>query len=180
MRKISSGIALFCFLFAPLLAYADGGSAPADEYFGRHKASVLEIRNRLDAMDAKQSSEMYDPDTVVVLDTLQDAILDWQGKYPEDPWLPRSFERLLRDYKRAGAITTQPAQQAFTTMQSAYPDAPETIETVATIYGGAAAPPLAVAAAPAVIVVQPSNREWSRAWIRFFRSRNIDPNSENW
>ncbi len=76
--------------------------APADEYFGRFKESILEIRNRLDAFDRRSSRDMRAPGTRRALDNLQDAIRDWQRKYPQDPWLPRSLHRLHRDYQRAG------------------------------------------------------------------------------
>jgi hypothetical protein len=77
--------------------------APADEYFGRFKMSILEIRNRLDAMDRRLDEDMLRPGTIQELDNLRDAILDWKHKYPHDPWLPRSLERLAREYHRAGA-----------------------------------------------------------------------------
>ncbi len=76
--------------------------APADEYFGRFKESILEIRNRLDAFDRRSNAEMRAPGTRRALDNLQDAIHDWKHKYPQDPWLPRSLHRLHRDYQRAG------------------------------------------------------------------------------
>jgi hypothetical protein len=77
--------------------------APADEYFGRFKMSILEIRNRLDAMDRLLDEEMLRPGTVQELDNIRDAILDWKHKYPRDPWLHRSLERLAKEYHRAGA-----------------------------------------------------------------------------
>ncbi len=80
--------------------------APADEYFGRFKESILEIRNRLDAFDRRSDREMLQPGTVHGLNDLQEAIRDWQHKYPHDPWLPRSMRRLLRDYQRAGSAST--------------------------------------------------------------------------
>ncbi len=76
--------------------------APADEYFGRFKESILEIRNRLDAFDRRSDADMRAPGTRRALDNLQDAIRDWKRKYPLDPWLPRSLHRLHRDYQRAG------------------------------------------------------------------------------
>lgn len=77
--------------------------APADEYFGRFKMSILEIRNRLDAMEGRLDQDMLRPGTIGELDNLRDAILDWKHKYPHDPWLRRSLERLAREYHRAGA-----------------------------------------------------------------------------
>lgn len=73
--------------------------APADEYFGRLKESVLEIRNRLDALDLRSDADMAGSRRE--LDDLQNAIRDWQHKYPADPWLPRMTRMLMRDYERA-------------------------------------------------------------------------------
>jgi hypothetical protein len=38
-----------------------GGEAPADEYFGPHKQSILEIRNRLNRYDAFGDRYALDP-----------------------------------------------------------------------------------------------------------------------
>lgn len=73
--------------------------APADEYFGRMKESILEIRNRLDDLDRLADDEVSG--RMRELDDLRDAIHDWQHKYPRDPWLPRMIERLQHDYQRA-------------------------------------------------------------------------------
>lgn len=97
--------------------------APADEYFGRLKESVIEIRNRLDALDQRTDDEMLEPETVHNLDDLQDAIRDWQHKYPRDPWLPGFLNRLVRDYQRAGAASTPEGLETIALLQTNYPDA---------------------------------------------------------
>jgi hypothetical protein len=74
--------------------------APADEYFGRQKESILEIRNRLDDLDRLADEDVSS--RMSELDDLRDAILDWRHKYPHDPWLPRMLQRLDRDFQRAG------------------------------------------------------------------------------
>ena len=75
--------------------------APADEYFGRFKESILEIRNRLDAFDRQSPDDVRRSDARRGLDNLRDAISDWQRKYPRDPWLPAFRRRLAHDYQRA-------------------------------------------------------------------------------
>jgi len=95
----------------PAVPHNFSSMAPADEYFGRQKESILEIRNRLDAFDRRSDDEMLEPGTVHALDDLQDAIRDWQRKYPNDPWLPASLRRLSRDYERAGSASTQTQTQ---------------------------------------------------------------------
>lgn len=126
--------------------------APADEYFGRLKESVIEIRNRLDAFDRRSDDEMLDPDTVHSLDDLQDAIRDWQHKYPHDPWLPRALRRLVRDYQRAGAASTPEALGMIALLQTDYPDT-DTAMSVGALFAPAenddAAPQVGGAPAPA-------------------------------
>lgn len=63
--------------------------APADEYFGRFKMSILEITNRI--KDAERGSPGYGG----LLNT-QAALEDWAHKYPADPWLPSREFRLWR------------------------------------------------------------------------------------
>ncbi len=114
--------------------------APADEYFGRQKESILEIRNRLDELDRRSDDDMLQPGTTHALDDLQDAIRDWQHKYPRDPWLPGSLQRLLHDYQRAGAASSPASLEIIALMQNAYPDAQQTSETVASLFGSSETP----------------------------------------
>ncbi len=133
MRAIVTAIALsFSFTgFSIAVAAADepvtaapalSSMAPADEYFGRHQESVLEIRNRLDALDSQSTGMTLDPGVRGELDDLTDAICDWQQKYPGDPWLPRSMRRLLLDYQRAGAASSPGALHIVALLQSNYDD----------------------------------------------------------
>lgn len=110
-------------------------AAPADEYFGPSKQSVLEIRNRLDDYDKRDTRDMLDPGAAASLNHLEMAILDWQHKYPRDPWLPRTLSHLMREYWRAGQSSSVPGTAALALMRSAYPDSPETTATVAMVYG---------------------------------------------
>ncbi len=83
--------------------------APADEYFGRQKESVLEIRNRLDAFDRQTDSDMQQRGTIHALNDLGNCIRDWERKYPRDPWLHPALDRLRRDYRRAEGVTADNA-----------------------------------------------------------------------
>lgn len=70
-----------------------GGLAPADEYFGRMKMSVLGIRNALDGLERRAAGG--DPNVSSMsgqLAFVDDAMRDWRTKYPRDTWLPR-FQR---------------------------------------------------------------------------------------
>jgi hypothetical protein len=73
--------------------------APADEYFGRLKMSILGIRNTI-----KDQGLRIDVDPSRANDTLrgmtltEDAIHDWQHKYPCDSWLPGTIFALEHFY----------------------------------------------------------------------------------
>jgi hypothetical protein len=136
MRKALFAVAILL-VSSTQIARADvtAGSAPADEYFGPYKQSVLEIRNRLNDYDALDPRSMIDPSVSGYLDHLQVAIRDWQSKYPRDPWLPRIWGHLIRGYWRAGQSSSRPGMAALSTMRTAFPDSPETNRTVALVYG---------------------------------------------
>jgi hypothetical protein len=93
---------------APALAHEFGSSptsllAPADEYFGRAKMSILGIANtirdagrRLD-QGGSPSAMLQGPLFLAV-----DAIRDWEHKYPSDHWIPRNLLALEMVYLRGG------------------------------------------------------------------------------
>ena len=143
MRTMIGLLAVLIFASVPIssLAATYSGPAPADEYFGPHHQSILEIRNRLDRMDAKSDRELVDGNTVVELDDVAASISDWRTQYPEDPWLPRTYARLLRTYHRAGASSSERAVAMLNEMKGAYPDAPETAAVIAMTFGGENAAP---------------------------------------
>jgi hypothetical protein len=140
MRKpltILSILLVVCFQIAR--ADVNHNAAPADEYFGPYKQSILEIRNRLNEYDRRDSEAMLSPDVPSYLDHLQLAILDWKQKYPRDPWLPGMFAHLIREYWRAGQASSEAALTALATMRAAYPDSNETLGTVSLVFGSNAA-----------------------------------------
>jgi hypothetical protein len=120
-------------------ADAASGSAPADEYFGPYKQSVLEIRNRLNDYDRRDDGSMLEASVPPYLDHLETAMLDWQRKYPQDPWLPGMFAHLVREYWRAGQVSSAQGLAALALMRSAYPDAEETTQTAALVFGSSQA-----------------------------------------
>jgi hypothetical protein len=70
-------------------AAAKPAVAPADEYFGRMKLSILGINN---IVHDTKLREAYDPahaaDNFTKLSFAEDALEDWAAKYPGDNWLP--------------------------------------------------------------------------------------------
>ncbi len=75
--------------------------APADEYFGRLKMSILGIRNELRDLDQRLT---YSPDggasSLGTALFVENAIRDWEAKYPADPWLARSVYQLTHVYAK--------------------------------------------------------------------------------
>ncbi len=71
-------------------AHRHSSVAPADEYFGKLKMSVLGMRNTMADLGRKID---YSPEKAESIfantDYLEDSIHDWQKKYPHDTWLPR-------------------------------------------------------------------------------------------
>jgi hypothetical protein len=75
--------------------------APADEYFGRLKMSILGIRNQLHDLDARlQFSPEKSEDVIGSASMVEDALHDWEHKYPADPWLAKDVFELTQMYSR--------------------------------------------------------------------------------
>jgi hypothetical protein len=75
--------------------------APADEYFGKLKLSILGIRNTIKDQGLKVD---YDPQkapsTLNAIALTEDAIHDWERKYPCDSWLPGTVYALQHFYAK--------------------------------------------------------------------------------
>ena len=79
--------------------------APADEYFGRLKMSILGIRNRITELENESSDPALNNASIAwKMSMVEDAIADWKSKYPDDPWIPRFRTRLGVVYARIGAL----------------------------------------------------------------------------
>ena len=73
--------------------------APADEYFGKLKMSILGIRNTIKDQGLKVDVDPSKaPSTSNAIALTEDAIRDWQHKYPCDTWLPGTLFALERFY----------------------------------------------------------------------------------
>jgi hypothetical protein len=72
--------------------------APADEYFGRSKMSILEMNNRLNDCTFRAQRHVSPGAIMGDAQRTEDAMADWSRKYPSDPWLPRYWWRLGRLY----------------------------------------------------------------------------------
>ncbi len=75
--------------------------APADEYFGRLKLSILGVRNTLRDLGRRADADPANAGTVLGPAGLTaDAIRDWERKYPADSWVPKSILALERLYAK--------------------------------------------------------------------------------
>jgi len=75
--------------------------APADEYFGRLKMSILGIRNVIKDDALKVDADPAQGASVISgIAMTEDALHDWESKYPQDTWLPHSLFTLERLYAK--------------------------------------------------------------------------------
>lgn len=96
--------------------YSAARVAPADEYFGRLKMSILGIRNQLRDLRVRLA---YSPergaDVLGSATMVEDALRDWEHKYPGDPWLAKSVYQLTSLY--ASIHTAEGRQRASHTLE---------------------------------------------------------------
>jgi hypothetical protein len=76
--------------------------APADEYFGRLKLSILGIRNTIKDMGLKADADPVHAVNSVMgsVGLCEDAMHDWEKKYPADTWIPPAILSLERLYAK--------------------------------------------------------------------------------
>jgi hypothetical protein len=94
-------IAAFSAMLAPAMAQDTQGLAPADEYFGHYKLSVLGIANTIRDAGARIDAGT-DPRSMLngPLSFVNDAIKDWESQYPADPWISKDLLALETVYLR--------------------------------------------------------------------------------
>jgi hypothetical protein len=76
--------------------------APADEYFGRLKLSILGIRNTIKDVGLKVDADQTHAVAIVMgsVALTEDAMRDWEKKYPRDTWIPPAILSLERLYAK--------------------------------------------------------------------------------
>jgi hypothetical protein len=82
--------------------------APADEYFGRLKISMLGINNMLHDDSIRAGASTTDERLIHDVADATDALRDWARKYPRDPQLARSCYLAFAMYRK---ILTRDAQE---------------------------------------------------------------------
>lgn len=99
---------LFALLFStmtPVMAQdSQRGLAPADEYFGHYKLSVLGIANAIRDAGARIEGGT-DPSALLggPLKFVTDALHDWEQQYPSDPWIAKDLLALEVVYLRVSS-----------------------------------------------------------------------------
>jgi hypothetical protein len=141
--------------------------APADEYFGKLKMSVLGIRNTIRDQGLKVDVDSTKaPTTLTSVGFAEDALRDWEHKYPCDRWIPwtiyalehfytkihtadgvKEVHRLVawlkRDYPKVGGVisfATKDEAEAVASLAPP-PSAPVTADTTPAPAPGASAEP---------------------------------------
>jgi hypothetical protein len=85
----------------PVVVHLSYRVAPADEYFGRLKMSILGIRNALRDMGLRADADPAHAASILGTVALtEDAMRDWERKYPHDTWIPPAILQLERDYAK--------------------------------------------------------------------------------
>ena len=96
--------------------------APADEYFGRLKMSILGIRNTL--KDLAQKADYNPSNSEQIFGSAgfaEEALHEWEHKYPSDPWLAKSVAGLVHMYSRVPTANGRAKMHAaFAWLQKRY------------------------------------------------------------
>ncbi len=90
--------------------------APADEYFGPMKLSILGIRNTIRDLGFKVDADPSKGDqTIGSASFAEKALVEWQKRYPRDPQLPRNIYFLEHLYAK---VQTPLGQQKVTATET--------------------------------------------------------------
>lgn len=90
VTRLAALVAMFVCFASSAQAATMRDLAPADEYFGQLRMSVLGIRNELNGLERRAVGG--DRNVAAMsgkLAMVDDAMRDWRARYPRDTWLPR-------------------------------------------------------------------------------------------
>lgn len=74
--------------------------APADEYFGPLRLSVIGVRNNIAETESRiERGEFDSASTLKHLSLVEASLREWEARYPGDSWLPRLMLDLHRAYR---------------------------------------------------------------------------------
>lgn len=102
---MSKPVSALCCIAALVVAMSGAAGAqtkkvaPADEYFGRQKLSILGIGNMIKDMRLRIEADMSKSGTIYgTLADVENALHDWESKYPRDSWVAKNLELLEAVY----------------------------------------------------------------------------------
>jgi hypothetical protein len=133
--------------------------APADEYFGHLKMSILGIRNTLKDLAQKADYNPSNPEQIFgSANFAEEALHEWEHKYPSDPWLAKSVAGLVHMYSRVPTANGRAKMHAaFAWLQKRYAKTKSVVAAaqaeVEAADKAAIAPAEAATAAPAAAAV---------------------------
>ena len=98
----------------PRQAPTPNPAAPLDRYFGSLQMSPIGIRNNIDALARQYGWRTLSDDEIVHdAEWIEQALTDWQQKFPRDSWLPPTAFHLMELYAE---VQTQSARDHATVM----------------------------------------------------------------
>ena len=100
-------------------AQSHSTAAPADEYFGPFKESILGIRNHINDLERKADDELAGAEQG--MDNVEIAIEDWQKHYPHDSWIPGFLDRMVHVYGRAHMLDSAHCKKAYALLETMFP-----------------------------------------------------------
>lgn len=110
MKQLSVALLVIAIALFPSLGMAQQppgkfDSAPADEYFGHMKMSILGIRNELKTLSKRVDSDPIASETDIhTAELVEDSLEHWAVKYPKDSWLPGACTQLETVYAHVEAL----------------------------------------------------------------------------
>ena len=113
----------------PVCAQGLSSLAPADEYFGHYRLSVLGIANSIRYSGNRIDEGNVGPTLDGPLMFVSDAIRAWEKHYPRDPWIARDLFALQVVYLRVQSQRgLELARTTEAWLVADYPNAPEAAE----------------------------------------------------
>ena len=111
---------------APVCAQGLSSLAPADEYFGHYRLSVLGIANSIRDSGHRIDEGNVGPTIDGPLMFATDAIRAWEKQYPRDPWIARDLYAMQIVYLHVrGQRGLELARSTEAWLVADYPNAPE-------------------------------------------------------
>ena len=107
MARLLAALMVATIALLPTIANAQQAdqAAPADEYFGPMKMSILGIRNELHTLAQRVAEDPVASETDIhTAELVEGAVEAWAVKYPRDSWFPDACTQLETLYAHISAL----------------------------------------------------------------------------